>query len=145
MSDSELGLTGKDVTVEMMIDGLPLGLNGKVTDFSETPRFATNTRRHLGTTQVDIDKIPAGWEGTFEITSKDGSVEDALDAWRLARANRVPISTQLAVVRRYRNQTSRTHVYQCVQWEMETNVQRDESMVHRFSWESGFERITLPL
>lgn len=142
MTDDDLGMTGKDVSWEMILDGAPQALSGKITDFSETARFATVTKRPLGTIEVEIDKVPAGWEGEFTYTAKNADLETALDLYRTARGSRVPTTVELTSTKRYRDGTSVTHTYRNVQWEMSTSGRRDEAVEHRITWESGLERIT---
>ena len=141
MADDDLGITGKDVTWEMLIDGAPQGIVGEITNWTERARFDTVERKHVGTTDVDIDKIPIGWEGDFEITAKDGVLEDAVDAYIAAKKARVPINTVFHVVKRYRDGSSRRHTYRQCQWEFETTGSRAESVVHRVTWTSGVDRL----
>lgn len=141
-SDAELGLTGKDVAIELLIDGVPVGINGQVTSFSENPEYDIVERKHLGTNDRDIDHIPIGWSGDMEVTSKSGNVEDLIDAYNLARRNRVPVEILLHVAKFYRNGSSRRHTYRCVNLTFTTSVSRGDAMTHSVNWSSGVERIT---
>lgn len=141
-ADAELGLTGKDVAIELLIDGVPVGINGQVTNFSENPEYDIVERKHLGTNDRDIDHIPTGWGGDMEVTSKSGNVEDLIDAYNLARRNRVPVEILLHVAKFYRNGTSRRHTYRCVNLTFNTSVSRGDAMTHSITWTSGVERIT---
>lgn len=141
-SDAELGLTGKDVAVELLLNGAPIGIDGKVTQFSSRPEYDINERKHLGTNDRDIDHIPIGWAGDMEITAKSGAVEDLIDAYNLARRNRIPVEILLHVAKFYRNGTTRRHTYRCVNLSFDTSASRGNSVIHNITWTSGVERIT---
>lgn len=140
--DAELGLTGKDVQVELLLNGNPVGINGQVANFSESPEYDVVTRKHLGTNNRDIDHIPIGWSGDMEITSKSGNVEDLIDAYNNARRNRIPVEIVIHVAKFYRDGSTRRHSYRCVQLNFSTSVSRGEAVTHSIQWTSGFERLT---
>lgn len=140
--DAELGLTGKDVAVELLINGVPVGITGQVSNFSERPEYDVNERKHLGTNDRDIDHIPIGWSGDMEVTSKSGNVEDLVDAYNQARRRRIPVEILLHVAKFYRDGSSRRHTYRCVNLTFDSSVARGNSLIHNITWTSGFERIT---
>lgn len=140
-SDEELGITGKDVSWEMLIDGVPLSVQGKITNFTETARYDVVETKHLGTNDVDIDHLPIGWEGDFEITSKTPALEQAIDAYNAARRNRVPTEAVLYCTKRYRDGSTHKSIYRCVQFNFETSGDRESVISHRVTWTSGVNRI----
>jgi len=142
MSDENLGMTGKDVTVEMTIDGVPFQIAGAITNLEETPQFADVDRKHLGTPDVDVDKVPTGWEGSMTVTAKTPAVADALDAYRAARRNRIPVAVSIDVQQNFRNGEVRNYTYICVQFTADTKTARDDAVEYSISWKSGTSRIT---
>lgn len=143
MADEDLGITGKDVSWEIIVNGAPQGVIGAIANFTERSRYNTVEREHVGTTDTDIDKIPKGWEGDFEITSKRRTLEDAIDLYNASRRNRIPVNIVLHHTKRYRDGSTISHTYRQVQVEFETTGSRGNSVVHRVTWMTGFERITV--
>lgn len=141
MADQDNTITGKDVSIEMLVDGVPQSLSDKVLRFTERAMYQTIEQRHLGSSTVDIDKEPDGWEGELEISRKTGGLDDMIDAYNLARENRVPILILITCTKRFRDGTTRTHVYQDVKLDFSTDAQRGQAVTTRVPWRSGLPRI----
>lgn len=141
MADQDLTITGKDVSVEMVVDGVAMQLADKVVRFTEQARYQSQEVRHLGTSDVDIDKEPDGWEGELEISRKTGALDDFIDAYNFARANRVPVLIFITSTKRYRDGSTRTHTYIDCKVEFSTDNQRGQAVTSRMPWRSGRNRI----
>ena len=142
MADENLAITGKDVRVELLLDGFPQGVTDQVTRFTERPRYQTVESRKLGTTNVDIDTIPDGWEGEIEFDQNSATLEGFVDAYNLARRNRVPVLILITRTKYFRDGTSVTHVYQDVKITgLGSEAGRGSNVQKRLSWVSGLDRI----
>lgn len=141
MADQDLTITGKDVSVEMLVDAVPMKLADKVVRFTERAVYQRVESRHLGTSDVDIDTEPDGWEGEIEISRKTSALDDFVDAYNLARANRVPVLILITSTKRYRDGTSKTHTYLDCKIEFSTDAQRGQAVTSRMPWRSGKQRV----
>lgn len=142
-SRNETPISGKDVTWEMIINGVPLGINGSVTNFSEEPTFDDIETKPLGSNTVDMDRIPTGYSGTFDIAVRDGSLEKAVDAYAAAQNARLPVDVVLTSTRRYRDGSSTSHTYIKVVWSHTTEGQRGEIVTSKVTWRTGCPRVTV--
>lgn len=140
-ADEDLGITGKDVRWEILVNGAPVSVVGAVRSFTVRARYDQVINKHLGTNDEDIDHIPIGWEGDLEVTDKNGAVDTAIDAYNRARRARIPVEIILHETRNYRNGTTRTHTYRCCQLNQEAGGSRGEPVTHSISWISGRDRI----
>ena len=140
-TDEDLGITGKDVRWEILVNGVPVPVAASVRSFTARARYDQVINRHLGTNDEDIDHIPIGWEGDLEITDKNGALEAAIDAYNRARRERIPVEIVIHETRFYRNRSTRTHTYRCCQLNFESSGSRGESVVHQVSWISGRDRV----
>lgn len=141
MADQDLSITGRDVSIEMLVDGIPQKITDKVVSFETRPRYDTIEVKHLGTSDVDIDKEPTGWEGTVEVSRKTGALDDMINAYNLARRNRVPILISFVETVRFRDGTSRTYLYPDVKIEFGTSYTRGQATTSRIPWVCGTDRI----
>lgn len=141
MSDVNLPKSGKDSKLELVVDGVPMGFTVSITRCSARAKYDTVEVKHLGTNDVDIDKEPIGWEGELEISVKDSGLDDFIDAWNLARRNRVPTLINLTNTKIFRDRSSVTHVYPDVKIEFGGDQQRGQADTIRMPWVTGLDRI----
>lgn len=141
MADENLAITGKDVKIELLLDGIPQQIVDEVVRFSSRARYQTVEVRHLGTCDVDIDKEPDGWEGELEVSRKTSQLDDFIDAYNLARRNRVPVLINIVETKYYRDATSSTHVYPDCKVEFSTEMSRGQATASRIPWVCGRDRI----
>lgn len=141
MADQDLAITGKDVSVELLVNGLQQSIIDSVVRSTETAEYQEIETRHIGSNKVDIEREPDGWSGELEISRKSGQLDDFIDAYNLARRNRVPILIMLTVTKRYRDGTSRTHVYPDIKVNFGTDSARGSNVTTRVRWRTGEERI----
>lgn len=141
MGDESLPVTGKDVKIELLFNGFPQKLIDAVTNFTAEARSQDVETRHLGTTDVDVEQIPDGWAGEIEISRKSRQLDDFIDQYRFARANRIPTLILISVVTHFRDGTSVPHVYQDVKINFSGASRRGENVTARLTWRSGKERI----
>src|SRR5574337_1041494 len=90
MGDANLAITGKDVSLELLVDGAPTKIIDKVVRFSAKAVYDKIEVKHIGSSDRDIDMEPTGWQGTVEISRKNGSLDDMIDAYNAARIARIP-------------------------------------------------------
>lgn len=143
MADQDLAVTGKDVSVELLVAGVPAGFTDKVVRFTENAEYQENVVRHLGSTGKDIDLIPDGWSGDLEVSRKSGGLDDIIDAINLARRNNVPTLLLITRTIRFRDGTSRTHVYPDCKLKFSTESSRGQSVTTRVSWMCGTDRVAV--
>lgn len=137
-----LPITGKDVSVEVVVNGVPLKLTSSVVSFNEDEVFDMVETEHLGTDNVQVKKLPKGWRGEMTISRKSGNIDDFADAYNLALRNNVPVLIMITRVLRFSDNTSRTHVYPDVTISgLSTNAQRGQNVNSRLPWRCGVERI----
>lgn len=141
MADQDLPIEGKDVTVELTFLGAPQNVIRSITSFTETARYDTIETKHLGTTDVDIDKIPIGWQGEIVCSRETSQLDDFIDAWNLARRNRVPAIINITSTKRYRDGSSKTHTYLDCKVEFGSRASRGSASESTISWVTGRDRI----
>lgn len=142
MADQNQPATGKDVRVELLLYGVPQNVVDQVVRFTERPRYQTVESRKLGTTDVDIDTIPDGWEGEIEFHQNSPTLDEFIDAYNLARKNRVPVVILITRTKYFRDGTAITHVYQDVKISgLPTESSRGQALSMRMTWMSGKDRI----
>jgi hypothetical protein len=133
--------TGQDVSIELLLAGVPQKITDQVTRFTANPRQDTIEHKPLGSSQVDLDKDPTGWEGEIVLNRKDGTVDDLIDAWLLAKRTRVPILILITQVVRYHDQSSRTYVYPEVVLDFKSEASRGSPFSTTLTWMTGRDRI----
>jgi len=143
MSDLDLAMTGKDISLELVINGIPIEISDAVVSFDETPVFDDVIRKHIGTNNRDIDKIPVGWDGNIVISAKTRAVENALDAYITSRINRIPVNASITVVKRFRNGQVKVDTYVNVQFSVDSRVAREDAVEYSLAWMSGRPRISI--
>lgn len=141
MSDANLAITGKDVSLELIVDAVPMKIVDKVTRFSAEAMYDTIEVKHLGSSDRDIDKEPTGWKGTLEISRKTSALDDMIDAYNLARINRVPTLLVISETVFYRDGTSSSHIYPDVKIDFATEAARGQASTVRLNWDCGTQRI----
>lgn len=141
MADADLAITGKDVSVELLLNGIPVKIIDQVVRFTEKAEYQTIETRHIGSNNVDIEREPDGWSGEIEISRKTGDLDDMIDQYNLARRNRIPVLILITRTLKFRNGTSRTHVYADVKLDFGSDSARGSNVTTRVGWRSGVERI----
>lgn len=142
-TDDTLPSSGKDVTVELMVNGVPQHIIDAVVRFTEEARYDTIESKHIGTTNVDIDKVPIGWQGTIEVSRKNPTLDLMIDAVNQARIQRIPTSIIITCTHRYRDGSFRTSIYNNVRIEFSSSTQRAQANTTTLNWMTGEQRITL--
>ena len=132
---------GKDHAIEVVRNGVLLGIIDVVTRFSADPTYDTVEEKVLGTTGQIIDRVPTGWSGEIEAKAKGPEIEDLLDTYNAALNARVPIVINITESITFTNGTRRRYVYPCVQLEIGKTVQRGENTTYRMAWVTGKNRI----
>lgn len=142
MADTDLTITGKDVQILIMLNGVPVGIVDAVVMFTVQKVIDTIEQKHLGTTKVNVDTEHAGYKGELEISNRDGAIDTMLDAMEAAAELRVPYKFSIRSVARYRNGTARPYTYpDCKITDASMSATRAEASTHRLSWRTGEKRI----
>lgn len=137
-----LPITGKNVKVELLVDGVPQKIIDQVIDFSEEERAQTVETQHLGTDDVQIRKLPMGWGGQITLSRKSGQIDDFIDAYDLALRNDMPTLISITSIKYFDDGTSRTHIYpDCTIEGISTSAQRSQNVTTRLPWRCGTGRI----
>ncbi|MEQ1731087.1 MAG: hypothetical protein ABL982_22185, partial [Vicinamibacterales bacterium] len=95
----------------------------------------------IGSTGVDIEKIPDGWEGELEISRKTRQLDDFIDAYNLARRSRVPTLITITTVKYFNDGSSVLHVYPDCKVDFSTQGSRGANVTTRLPWVCGVDRI----
>lgn len=137
-----LFVKGKDHAIEVVRNGVLLGVIDAVTRFSADPTYDTMETKVLGVTGQVIDRVPTGWSGEIEAKAKGPEVEDLLDEYNAALNARIPIVINITESVTFTDGTRRRYVYPCVQLEIGKTVQRSETTTYRMAWVTGKERLS---
>lgn len=141
-TDDTNPITGVDLTATLLFDGVP-ERKAMIENLTEKMRVQKTESRPLGTTAVNIDVIPDGWEGTFEVHARNSAMDDLVDAYLLAKRTRVPVVITLTKTIRYKDNTTRSHTILNVQiTDFETRYERGSNVKQQISWASGDDRIS---
>lgn len=143
MPDQSLPTTGENTKVELIVDGVPMKIIDSVVRFSADAQFKKVESEHLGTHNVDLNYIPNGWSGELEVNRRNGQLDDFIDAYNLARRNRVPVLISITNTMLFEDGTSRTHTYPDVKVEFATSQQRGQNVTTRMPWRCGVDRVSI--
>lgn len=97
-------------TIELLIDGTPIGTYDIVTSVSATPKFTTRARKAIGRRGVTHSQDAEGWDLSFTIADGDGALDKALTAYMAAvfLRTRKPVTALHSI---YYPKTQRTTVH----------------------------------
>lgn len=143
MGDANLAITGKDVSLELIVDLVPMKIIDKVTRFNAKARIEKTETKHLGTSDVDIDQECTGWEGTVEISRKTSALDDMINAYIAAKNARIPTLLAFTETVFYRDGSTGGHIYPDVKIDFETEAVRGSAGTVRLGWVTGTQRIPI--
>ena len=143
MADIDNPITGKDVRVQLFVDGALQQVQDNIIRFEETPVYDEIQTKHLGKSGSTIDKVFTHWEGSFEAANSRKEIEQIIDAVTAARIARVPVLVNIVRSNTYRDGTSKSHTYLDCKLEFSTTTARGESQSSTVSWKTGVDRISL--
>lgn len=139
---ADLPITGKDVKIELIVNGVVQKIIDQVVNFSEDEASTTTETEHLGTDDVDVKKLPMGWRGEITLSRKRPGLDDFIDAYDLALRNNVPTLISITSTKYYADGSFRTHIYpDCVISGISTSAQRGQNVNTRLPWRCGKARI----
>jgi hypothetical protein len=137
-----LPITGKDTSVELMVNGIAQAIITAVVTFTEEEVADMIESEPLGTDDVEIKKLPKGWRGELEVNQKTGQLDNFIDAYDLAVRNNVPTLINIVRTYRYEDGTSKRHTYPDVTIAgINTSAQRGQNVRKRLPWRTGKARI----
>lgn len=138
---SNVPINGQHVSVELVLNGVPVKVTDQVVNFTAKPEYQTIETRPLGSTGVKLDKIPDGWSGQIEVARSTAAVDDLIDAYNAARNAGIPVLINISQAVSYLDGTSRRYVYPDVVLDFDTSARRGESVNTRIDWRCGTDRI----
>ena len=141
MARKDNPITGDSTRVEILFNGVPQNVTNMVQRFNAKPKFTVVETMHLGTTAVDVDRTPSGWEGDMTVSRKTGQLDDLMDAIDLALRNNVPLVIAITQTDIFRDGTSRSHVYPDCQLDFDDSRQRGQAATCVVKWSCGVARI----
>jgi hypothetical protein len=142
MSDTSLPATGKDVTVQILLNAVPVKVL-EITSFSEETQQDEVETKPLGTSERYIDHNPTGYSGSFEVSRSRKDLDEAMDLIRASSAARVPSDVSLIRTVKYRDGSTGKYLYRKVKLTMSTDTSRGEAVSTSVTWTSGVERLAL--
>ena len=91
MADQDLPATGKDHRLELIFNGALQNVASDVVRFEARQRTTRVETKPLGTSDVDVDTIPEGWEGTLEVRMSSPQMDDLIQAINFISARGDPL------------------------------------------------------
>ena len=140
-SDTSLPVTGKDIRVQVIVNGDLKIVSDEVTEFEDSDENETITTKPLGTSRRLIDKIHEGHSGTITFKNARKTIEQIRDEVNLARKNRVPIEINVSRSIFYRDGSSIKHVYNDLKLDFSSTDSRGDARTVTMNWETGEPRI----
>lgn len=143
MADTDLPVTGKSVSVTLLMGGVVKAVTDQVTSFSAKPMITTVETKKLGKSGSDVDTEYDGWEGSLELADSTGVGNDVVDAMESASRLRLPLSLILVETVSYANGTSRRYTYTEVKVISSDNSNsRGQVRKTTIGWKTGKQRVT---
>ena len=143
MADTDLAVEGKDTSIVVTYNGVPIKAYEAVR-WEVEPIMDVQRTKPLGTTAVQIDSIPNGWKGTLEIDVSRKEADELLDTMNAASLTRVPGILAFTSTTLYRDLTKKTYTYlDCKIVGFNTTTARGEKTKTRIQWETGLERVAM--
>ncbi len=135
--------TGKDVKVNITVDGVSVGIIDTIERWQVEEVVTSIETKPLGRQGRTLDQEFDGWRGSFEVPMASDDVQVARDAIASARELRVPTVINIDEKYKLRNGQNKHWLYRDVKLTFATEVRRGEKVMQRITWESGNERIAL--
>ncbi len=140
MPDTDLPITGKDVSLVLLLNGVPRSVTDQVTRFEAKPVYDEIQIKNLGRSGSQIDMPFSHWEGTIELAISNSAIDDMIDLITLARRNRIPLEINATEIIRYRDLTSAGYQYRDMKLAFDRKTVRGESNTITIAWKSGVDR-----
>lgn len=142
MADTSLAATGKDVTVQVLLNGAVVRVL-EITSWSEESQQDEVEVKPLGTNERYIDHNPIGYSGSFEVSTSRKDLDETMDLIRAASAARLPADVTLIRTIRYRDGSTKSYGYLNCKISTSTDASRGEAVSTTVTWTSGKERLAL--
>ena len=127
-ADQNLPITGKDVSVEVTVGGIPVFVIDQVVMFTARRVTSRIDTKVIGVSGIKIDQEPEGGEGDFELAVNSGGSDDFIDAVDAAQRQRLPLSIQIVSTKKFRTGVARTHLYPCLKVDYEETTRRGQAV-----------------
>lgn len=140
-ADTLIPISGKDVRVELLLNGAPQNFTPQVVNFTEGPRYSEIETKPIGSSDVYIDQEADGWEGEIELAQNSAQVELFIDLYDFNVRNRIPQNVTITRSKFFRDGSSNLKTYSFVRLTPTSTSRRGSAGAVRFSWKSGVTRV----
>ena len=143
MADTDLPISGKSVSITLLLGGTVKAVTDQVTSFSSKPTITKIDTKNLGQSGSKIDTEFDGWEGSLELADSTGAAGDIVDAMESASRLRLPMSLILVETASYADGASRRYTYTEVKVvSFDTSNSRGQVRKATIGWATGKQRVT---
>lgn len=140
-ADTQIPISGKDVRMELLQNGVPQAFTAQVVNFTETVRYSEIETKPIGTSDTYIDQDADGWEGEIELAQNSAQVELFIDLYDFNVRNRIPQNVTITRTKFFRDGTSNLKTYSFVRLNYSSTARRGSAGAVRMSWKSGVARV----
>ncbi|MEL6347802.1 MAG: hypothetical protein AAFV53_32150 [Myxococcota bacterium] len=143
MADTDNAITGKDVTVTLTYNGLPVAVVEK-TEVSVRKLITEITTKPLGETVTRMNTEFEGWEIQLRLDTSRKEASEFVDLITAGELLRVPSLVGLTITKRYRNFEQKGHRYvDLVLTDYREQHRRDESSTEEMTLKTGLNRVAI--
>lgn len=143
MADTDLPVTGKSVSITVLLGTVPKRVTDQITSFSAKPSITEISTKALGQSGSFIDTEYDGWEGSIEIADSNGHADEIVDAMESASRLRLPLSLIITETINYADQSSTRHTYrECKITSSDASNGRGQARKVTLAWKTGKQRVT---
>ncbi len=140
-ADTLIPISGKDVRMELLQNGVPQAFTAQVVNFTETVRYSEIETKPIGTSDTYIDQDADGWEGEIELAQNSAQVELFIDLYDFNVRNRIPQNVTITRTKFFRDGTSNLKTYSFIRLTYTSTSRRGSAGAIRMAWKSGVARV----
>lgn len=141
MADTDLPISGKDITVTLTYDGSVIAA-AELVEVEVEKMISTTKTKPLGTTSTLIDTQIEGWRLRMRLDASRPDAAELIDLVTSGEILRVPALMGLSLKESYRNLSSRTETYLDIKTtSYRKSHRRDEASREEITFETGLNRI----
>ena len=143
MADTDLPVTGKSVSVTLLLGGVVKKITDQVTSFSAKPMITVIDTKTLGVSGSKVDTEYDGWEGSIELATSSKDFDEVIDAMESASRLRLPLSFIVSETINYADLSSVRHTYvECKLTSADVSNSRGQARKGTLAWKTGKQRVT---
>lgn len=143
MADQDLPVTGKDIRVQVVVNGQLVITSSQATAFEDSDDNEEIVTKPLGTSRRFIDRIFEGHSGSITFANSAPDLELIRDEINTARTLRLPIIVNVTRRIFYRNADSVAHTYSDLKVDFSSSDSRGEAREVTMAWTTGEPRVRL--